>query len=47
MQGPSLYFPAPGLPPEAFPGSFHPSARGEQILGQLINQEIQNGPPPS
>lgn len=26
-------------------GAFHPSARGQQILGQLINQEISNPPP--
>ncbi len=29
----------------ANPGSFHPTARGQQILGQLINQEILNPPP--
>ena len=27
------------------PGAYHPTARGQQILGQLINQEIA-GPPP-
>jgi hypothetical protein len=27
------------------PGAYHPTARGQQILGQLINQEISNPPP--
>lgn len=26
------------------PGSYHPTARGQQILGDLINQQIQNPP---
>lgn len=26
-------------------GAYHPSERGQQILGQLINEEIQNPPP--
>lgn len=27
------------------PGAYHPTDRGQQILGQLINEEIQNPPP--
>jgi hypothetical protein len=27
------------------PGAYHPTARGQAILGQLINQEISNPPP--
>lgn len=27
------------------PGAYHPTAQGQQILGQLINQEISNPPP--
>ncbi len=27
------------------PGAYHPTAEGQQILGQLINQEISNPPP--
>ena len=27
------------------PGAYHPTVRGQQILGQLIDQEIQNPPP--
>ncbi|HEY1515255.1 MAG TPA: SGNH/GDSL hydrolase family protein [Solirubrobacteraceae bacterium] len=27
------------------PGAFHPTDRGQQILGQLVNQEIQKPPP--
>lgn len=26
-------------------GAFHPTQRGQQILGQLIDHEIQNPPP--
>ncbi len=29
------------------PGAYHPTQRGQQILGQLIDQEIQNPPPGS
>ena len=29
------------------PGAYHPTARGQQILGQLINQEISSPPPSS
>lgn len=27
------------------PGAFHPTTRGQQILGQLINQEVSHPPP--
>jgi hypothetical protein len=27
------------------PGAYHPTAQGQQILGQLIDQEISNPPP--
>jgi hypothetical protein len=27
------------------PGAYHPTAQGQQILGQLINQELSNPPP--
>jgi hypothetical protein len=27
------------------PGAFHPTDRGQQILGELINEEIQKPPP--
>jgi len=33
------------LPLGSNPGAFHPTARGQQILGNLVNQEIQNPPP--